>query len=193
MVYEAGFPVALRAPFEALLDVERGERSLALTTGAGPVLGLALVRNLPGTAWTFLRYFVIAAERRGTGLGGVLWRMLTEDLVQRHSTWLLFDVEDPDDRAASAGERAERERRVRFYQRLGASLLDVSGYQPPAHGEPGATVIPLRLMAARLGAAESPQPERPELADMVRAVYSGRYGAGPESPLVAATLRDSGL
>jgi GNAT superfamily N-acetyltransferase len=190
-VYEAGFPAALRAPFRDLVDVQPGEHAVALVQPSDRVLGLALVRDLPGTRWTFLRYFVVAADRRGTGLGTQLWAALTQDLVEQGRTRLTFDVEDPDDADAADAERAERLRRIRFYQRLGATLLPVTGYAPPAHGE-GDVDVPLRLLAAPLGAVVPP-PLGAELADLVRAVYAGRYGLTATSPTVTTTLRRSGL
>jgi GNAT superfamily N-acetyltransferase len=152
-IYEAGFPAAVRAPFGDLLGVRGDERTQVLLDTDGDGLGLVLVRDLGDTGWTFLRYFVVAAERRGQGVGGRLWSALCADLAARGSTRLLFDVEDPDDPTADAHEAEERRRRVVFYRRLGADLVDVASYAPPHHGEPGTLPIPLRLMAAALDAA----------------------------------------
>jgi GNAT superfamily N-acetyltransferase len=152
-IYEAGFPAAVRAPFADLLGGRDDERTQVLLDSAGDASGLVLVRDLSDTGWTFLRYFVVTAERRGQGVGGRLWSVLCADLAARGRTRLLFDVEDPGDPTADPHEAEERRRRVVFYRRRGADLVDVASYAPPHHGEPGTAPMPLRLMAAGLDAA----------------------------------------
>jgi GNAT superfamily N-acetyltransferase len=187
-IYEAGFPPAERAAFEELLDVRGDERMQLLLAGGedGGVLGLALVRDLGDTDWTFLRYFVVAAERRGQGVGGRLWSALCRDLAARGRVRLLLDVEDPDDPAADPHEVLERQRRVRFYQRAGADLIEVDSYAPPHHGQPGTLTMPLRPMGARLDPAGGAHPlelDAGAAAGLIAAVMRFRYGvkapAGP--------------
>jgi GNAT superfamily N-acetyltransferase len=178
-IYEAGFPAAVRAPFSDLLGAHPAERTQLLLDGTGEVIGLTLVRDLGDTRWTFLRYFVVTAERRGSGIGGRLWAALCRDLADRSQELLLFDVEDPADPAATAHETVERHRRVTFYRRLGAELVDFAAYEPPHHGEPGSQALPLRLMAARLDVNGGSSPPRLLGAEAERAVESvlrHRYG-----------------
>jgi GNAT superfamily N-acetyltransferase len=179
--FEAGFPPAVRAPFADLLDTRPDERLQVFLGSSDDVLGLTLVRDLDGLAWTFLRYFVVTDGRRGQGIGSRLWSVLCRDLAGRGCGRLLFDVEDPDEPGAAPDEREERGRRVRFYQRLGADLVAVEGYAPPHHGAPGTTAIPLRLMAAEIDAAgdSTPPPRDADAtAAMVTAVMRHRYGVG---------------
>jgi hypothetical protein len=143
------------------------------------VLGLVLVRDLGDTSWTFLRYFVVAEGRRGQGIGSRLWEALCGDLAGREREVLLFDVEDPDDRAAGPHEAQERSRRVEFYRRLGADLLDVRSYAPPHHGQQGTEPIPLRLMAATIeetGRSVPPGWPAEGIAKAVSTVLRHRYG-----------------
>ena len=180
-IYEAGFPAAVRAPFGDLLGAHPAERTQLLLDPTGAVLGLTLVRDLGDTRWSFLRYFVVTAERRGEGVGGRLWGALCGDLAGRGQELLLFDVEDPADPAATSHEAVERHRRVTFYRRLGAELVDFAAYEPPHHGEPGTERLPLRLMAARLDVNGGSSPPRLLSTDAERAVESvllHRYGVG---------------
>jgi GNAT superfamily N-acetyltransferase len=184
-VYEGGFPAAVRAPFDALTDVQPRERTQVLLGDLGDVLGLVLVRDLGDTRWTFLRYFVVTGDRRGQGIGGTLWTALCVDLAARGASRLLFDVEDPDDAAASADEATERHRRVRFYRRLGAELVDVETYAPPHHGAPGTDAMPLRLMATELddvGGSTPPTLSAAGIDTAVRAVMWHRYGVDAARP-----------
>jgi GNAT superfamily N-acetyltransferase len=178
-IYEAGFPAAVRAPFRDLVDTRPDERMQLLLDEASQVLGVALVRDLGDTQWTFLRYFVVAAQRRGQGIGGRLWSALCRDLAARGRGRLLFDVEDPDDAAADPHEADERRRRVRFYRRLGADLVDPAAYAPPHHGEAGTAAIPLRLLGADLDAKGGSRPldlDGPATEQLVAAVMQLRYG-----------------
>jgi GNAT superfamily N-acetyltransferase len=143
--------------------------------------GLTLARDLGDTGWTFLRYFVVTAERRSEGVGSRLWSELCRSLADRGQELLLFDVEDPADPGATSHEAVERHRRVSFYRRLGAELVDFAAYEPPHHGEPGTQPLPLRLMAARLDVNGGSSPPRLLPADAERAVESVlryRYGVG---------------
>jgi GNAT superfamily N-acetyltransferase len=180
-IYESAFPAAVRAPFADLVAVAPTERTQVLLDHGG-VLGLFLVRDLADTGWSFLRYFVVAAESRGQGAGGRLWRALCRDLAARGQTRLLFDVEDPDEATVEPTETAIRVSRVRFYRRLGADLVDVTDYAPPAHGEPGTDPVPLRLLGAVVDSSGETSPLPPDPAavgDLVDAVMRHRYGIDP--------------
>jgi GNAT superfamily N-acetyltransferase len=192
-IYEAGFPAAERAPFEDLLDVRTDERMQFLLdgdAGADAVLGVVLVRDLGETDWTFLRYFVVAADRRGHGVGGRLWSALCRDLAARGRRRLLFDVEDPDDPAADRHEVDERWRRVRFYRRAGADLVAADSYAPPHHGAPGTPTMPLRPMGAELDAAGRSRPldlDPAGIEDLIGVVMRYRYAVTSPRGLSAAS------
>ena len=177
-VYEEAFPEQLRAPFEDLLV----DRLLVLLDEDGPA-GLALVRDLPGTTWTFLRYYAVG--RRGRGTGTAMWAELTALLGSEGRTRLVWDVEDPDEAGLSASSETEHRRRIAFYERLGARLLAVRDYHPP-HGDGHAPQ--LRLMDLPLGAGDAAS-----LREVVEGVYRLRYGVAADDPAVRRTLMASGL
>ncbi|MCU0296182.1 MAG: GNAT family N-acetyltransferase [Candidatus Nanopelagicales bacterium] len=151
-----------------------------------PPVGLVLVRHLGTTSFSFLRYFVVDAQRRGRGHGSRLWSTLVDELRKAERTMLLLDVEDPDGRPDDSPERRDDLRRIDFYQRHGAEMLAVRQYAPPDHGQDSEEPR-LLLMGAALG-----EPV-PALRDAVTAVYRDRYGLDPDHPVVRATLRASGL
>src|SRR5580692_3003996 len=130
-IYEAGFAPHLRAGFDELLTGRQpGEVAFALT-GDGQPRGFAMLRPLGGTGWIFLRYFVVDETRRGQGLGGILWDLLTARLAAAGFSLLVWDVEDPDEPGTDAGEVLTRSRRITFYLRHGGWLLPVQGYRTP--------------------------------------------------------------
>jgi hypothetical protein len=182
-IFEDGFDESLRSPFGSLF----ADRVLVLLDGDA-VAGLAVVRDLGTTGWTFLRYFVVGL--RGQGIGSRFWSLLRCALAGRSR--LVLDVEDPAEPGIDDTEREIRWRRIRFYERLGTAHLPVDGYQPDHGGDP----CPLRLMLADLGLPQSeptPVPDPGDLRAVVLAVYLHRYGRPGHDPAVLDTLHRSGL
>lgn len=175
-IYEAAFPEHLRAPFRDLAV----DRLLVLLDEDGPA-GLALLRDLGPTPWTFLRYYAVG--RRGRGTGSAMWRELTTLLAREGRTRLVWDVEDPGEPGLGPDAVEEHRRRIAFYQRLGGRLHPVRDYRPP-HDDGHAPR--LLLMDAPLGRA--PEVPEPSLRDLVEAVYQHRYGVAPTDARVRRTL-----
>jgi hypothetical protein len=135
-----------------------------------------------------LRYYGIATERRAAGLGQRFWRLLRLSIEE--AGWpdrVAFEVEDPA-HAASDDARAIAVARIEFWARCGCQVLPVSDYVMPditGHSAPE----PMLLMAS--------DPARDswsaaELADIVLAIYAGRYKFGEENPMVVAALASIG-
>lgn len=177
-IYETSFPDELTAPFDSLLV----DRLLAYLDEDGPA-GLALVRDLGPTPWTFLRYYAVG--RRGRGTGSAMWAHLTQLLAAEGRTRLVWDVEDPEEPGLSPGVVEEHRRRIAFYERLGGRLLPVREYLPP-HDDGHAPR--LLLMDTPLGGGDDAG-----LAELVEAVFRWRYGCTAEHVAVRRTLRASGL
>ncbi|WP_155993052.1 GNAT family N-acetyltransferase [Nocardioides sp. URHA0020] len=177
-IYEGAFPDELQVPFDDLFV----DRMLVLLDEDGPA-GFALVRDLSGTPWTFLRYYAVG--RRGRGTGSAMWRLLTDVLAREGRTRLVWDVEDPDEVGLSPDLVEEHRRRIVFYERLGGRLQPVRDYLPP-HDDGHAPQ--LLLMDAPL--ADVPDPS---LRELVETVYLRRYGVRADHPVVRRTLRASSL
>ncbi|WKN50541.1 GNAT family N-acetyltransferase [Nocardioides sp. Arc9.136] len=177
-IYEASFPDELTAPFEDLLV----DRLLVYVDEDGPA-GLALVRDLGPTTWTFLRYYAVG--RRGRGTGSAMWAHLTALLATEGRTRLVWDVEDPAEPGLAADLVEEHRRRIVFYERLGGRLLPVHDYEPP-HDDGHAPR--LLLMDTPLGVGDDAP-----LRAVVEAVFRWRYGREPGDPVVRRTLNASGL
>lgn len=177
-IYVGAFPDELQAPFPDLF----ADRMLVLLDDAGPA-GLALVRDLAGTTWTFLRYYAVG--RRGQGTGSAMWTELVGLLAAEGRTRLVWDVEDPEEPGLPVEMVHEHRRRIAFYERLGGRLLPVREYHPPHDDghEPR-----LLLMDAPLGSGD-----RATLRELVEGVYWLRYGRDPDHPNVRRTLLASDL
>jgi len=186
-IYHQAFAPHHRVPFAELASTGPADMLVVAVEGDEPV-GFAALRLLGATGWTFLRYYGIAADRRGAGLGKRFWRLLGASVEA--AGWparIVFEVEDPE-YAAGHGLREVAAARIAFWSRCGCQLLPVTDYvMPDFTGY--ASPEPMLLMAYDPATATI---SSGEVADVVLAVYSGRYQLGPEHPVVVAALSSIG-
>jgi GNAT superfamily N-acetyltransferase len=105
--------------------------------------GAALVYFSEQLPFAWLDYFAIRSDLRGKRLGSTLFREIVGLAAKRHPAldWVL--LESDDDREGDAQHQATCARRIAFYRRLGARLLENVPYRfPSAFGPP----MPMRLM-----------------------------------------------
>jgi ribosomal protein S18 acetylase RimI-like enzyme len=93
----------------------------------------------------FLYYLAVAPGTRSKGIGSALYRQIVErTLTNGDCTVLLFEVEDPAEMAKTSAEAKElAERRIAFYQRNGARLLNGIHYELHVGWQPP---VPMRIM-----------------------------------------------
>ena len=148
-------------------------------------LGLSFASVLAEAPALYLQFLAVRRDLRGGGLGRVLWdRAVLARAADTGAPGIVLEVEDPDVAAADA-ERRQALRRIVFYERLGASLLPVTGYRVPRADGPGE--LALRLMWAP---APGGPPGPPALRRLVMALYGEGYGLPAGHPLVVATEGD---
>ncbi len=130
-------------------------------------------------------YLGIAPARRGRGIGSRLYReglaSLEREAAAREEdlAGMAFDVECPD-AAPSSENRRLRERRIAFYERLGARLLaDVDFWEPVEAGKP----------EERFCLGYHPLAYEAESRPLVITLYRLIYGRGEDHQLVRRSLR----
>lgn len=181
-IYQQAFEPHHQVPFAELAATGPADLLLVALDDREPV-GFAALRLLGAAGWTFLRYYAITADRRGTGVGQRFWRQLQPCLeAVGWPARIAFEVEDPE-HVSGAGGREIAAARIAFWTRCGCQLLPVTGYVMPDYA--GAPPEPMLLMASD---PATDAIDSDVTAELVRAIYSGRYQLGPEHPLVAAAL-----
>lgn len=175
-IYDASFPPAERKPFEHIVArFKRGGYYCAVARFAedSTILGFALMLPMPGSSWVLLGYFAVDERYRGLSVGSKLLGFAIEYLRDNNlGQGVILEVEPPE----NDDPADEKNRRIRFYERLGGGIVELSaGFVMPNY-ETGQGGVPLLLMQLPL----EKQPGKAEVAAMVTGIYAVGYAGWEE-------------
>ena len=143
------------------------------------VQGVALVYFSDELRFAWLDYFAVRSDLRCRGLGTRLFLEIMNFARKQNPVpdWLLLEVDD--DYEGDAERQALCVRRVQFYRRLGARLLENVPYKfPSAFAAP----IRMRLMAYQLHPNAGLASE--DLQHGVREIFTSIHGRGNDDQLL---------
>jgi ribosomal protein S18 acetylase RimI-like enzyme len=185
-IFIEAFPGVEREPFDDLVrSINAGSRWLYCASTRDGVIGFSVIRPLPGSQVVLLEYCATERTVRGRGLGTRLLQATVRHLEDNTNTVaIVLEVESDED--GSPDERQLKARRIGFYQRNGARMIEaVTKYQMPNMTGPGS--IPMRLLWLPVrGDVELPQGEG--LKDLVVNIYRNAYHRNADDSLVQAIL-----
>ena len=127
----------------------------------------------------------LAETARNAGLGSRLLQGIAADLALANAAGIIFEVEPPED--GSAEEQALRRRRIGFYQRNGARIVEgAEGYRMPDQSKPGS----LRMILMWLPLDQQAEMiSGQDLRDCIVSIYTEDYDREPDDPLLQSILR----
>ncbi|MGI0483226.1 GNAT family N-acetyltransferase [Geminocystis sp. CENA526] len=120
VIYRSSFPENERLPEKKLAEkITNQEFQLLVSYEESKVSFMAILCPLKETNFSLLGYVAVAENLRGKGIGEDFLKYLGKELKEKDE-FLLLEVENP----ASGDNQATKQRRLNFYQRLGAKILD---------------------------------------------------------------------
>jgi ribosomal protein S18 acetylase RimI-like enzyme len=190
-IYLDSFPPHERGDFALLLESIRADKCRLFTATAGDdLVGFAILMPNITRGVHYLVYLAVSRNARSGGIGGILLERAVELLrAAGNTTGILFEVETDDE--GTADERQLRKRRIAFYQRHNARLIEsVTHFRAPSaiSGE----LLNLKLMWLPMNpTTETPAGAR--LREYIVALYARGYGLPEDDPLVQSVLRENSI
>ena len=185
-IYMEAFPPSEREPFRKVVSaVNEGRRWLYCARASTRVYGFAITVPLPGMGMHLLEYLAIGADMRNRGIGAVLVRDVLQSLRSQGTvSGIVLEVET--DEEGDPVEQGIRHRRIEFYQRIGARVIEgVKNYAIPHRRGSGS--IPMKLLWLPVIPSAS-MPDGPDLEACIASIYQHSYGLEPDNPLVENAL-----
>jgi GNAT superfamily N-acetyltransferase len=203
-LYAASFPPAERVPVEAIKDsILRREQNdqpsditshFLIAVREAKVLGLASYAYYGSTRLGFLFYLAVDPVLRGQGWGAWLLQKINARLSQDASAvagppprGLMWEVERPLD-AETPAEQEIRQRRIHFYQRNGAVLLDQIDFLAPPLA-PGLPSVMYHVMFLPGQGLDEDLSFPPLLKDILDTILRHGYGIERESEYYVKALK----
>jgi ribosomal protein S18 acetylase RimI-like enzyme len=192
-IYEASFPPEERDDTQwQLAKLHDGTKDCYLAVDGDYLAGFAIVSQFTDFPAVYLEYLAVDPAARNAGIGRGILDQLRHDWSNGERPdvkGIIFEVERPED-ARDDPERELRERRIGFYQRAGAALVDgASNYHAPANTDQGTLHYLLMWLPVVPGA---PTPTGARLRTCVTALLAEGYGLGQGNPLVRELVTDLG-
>lgn len=150
-IAEDSFPPEEREPCRVFLkSIEDGRSALYIAHQEEKVVGFTKLTRLGQSPIYLLEYLAVARQFRNSGIGSQIIAFIRKELQGQPDAGMLLEVESP--QSAQGSDRQLRERRIRFYQRLGAArILDYDAYRMPSAIDESSLWMHLMWLPVRVG------------------------------------------
>lgn len=180
-IYKASFPPGERLAEKVLLArLQDGFYQVYLGRRQGRVVLLAFIRLFQESPFWLLDYLAVHPGERNLGTGSAFLRELEPEL-RANNIRLIIEADDP----AYCEDPPLCRRRLEFYRRNGARLMEKVPYLLPA--SPAFEPIPMRLLVF-------PPPERPflpsfQVKTLITRIYTEIHNRSLADPLLQSVLQ----
>ncbi len=180
-LYNSAFPADERTPLEELQRLlDAGSILLHRTTNkTGELLCFSIV--YPMSNFALLSYIASDSTKRSTGIGSKHMKRLLEILKSKYPEFLglVLEIESTRQHGLEAPEKTARQRRLNFYQRLGAKRL-CRTYVWPSYALKGT----YRLAELMWFDFDPSTIDDPHLPGIIKELYMKGYGAQADDPIL---------
>lgn len=147
------------------------------------VVSIAVLFPLEHTEFILLDYIATKKTYRSQGIGNALMREMQQWLIDKEK-FLLIEVERPE-----PGERQEQtERRVSFYQRVGAKIMKGVRYLLPAFD--GSSPVPTEMLLMIFPEYKQKTIPAKAVEEAIAQIYRELYNRDSNDPLLHAIIDD---
>lgn len=186
-LYESAFPQDERMPAEEIRQLlSRGAMMLHKTQNkSGALVCFSLV--FPVTDFLLLSYIATDPAQRSGGYGSKHMRQLIALMKAQFPSHLGFflEIESTREKGLDPEVQKVRNRRLDFYQRLGAKRLCNRNYLWPNLGQPGGPTRQGELLWFEFGTTAIDDTVLPRV---IREIYERAYNLPASDPLIAQVL-----
>jgi GNAT superfamily N-acetyltransferase len=182
VLYTESFPPNERHPLSVIKErIESGSSKLYVGILSGKVACMALIWHFKTVNFILLDYIAVGANYRSLKIGSVFLAFLIKEGIADGKT-MVFEVEHPD-----FGEnREDRLRRISFYLKNGAYIIDDFVYLLPPLDGSHPTEMLLMLYPAQPVDSLTPQ----SLRALVVSLYKELYGRSENDPLLLSFINN---
>lgn len=177
------FPANERFPVELLKEeIDKGVEQLYLGYQENEVVFMALLWPLKDTEFILLGDMATKKSHRGQGIGTAFLNKIRQDLREKNK-FILLEVENPD----RGSEREEKGRRVAFYRRVGAQVMQGVRYVlPPLDGSSISTEMLLMVFPEYRNDTIAAKIVKEAIAQ----IYRELYGRDRDDPVLNDFIHD---
>lgn len=183
-IYAEAFPANERHPAPLIAErVRDGLSKLYVASSDDEITFIALLWPLKTTEFLLLDYMATKATHRGKGIASAFLTELAKKL-SNSGQYLVMEVEDP-----KVGDRQnEKEKRVTFYKRHGAKVLEGVRYLlPPLDG-----TIPTEMILMMFPEHSGKEIGGPLIKSVIFQIYRELYNRQEDDALLGTFVHDIG-
>jgi GNAT superfamily N-acetyltransferase len=168
-IYDVSFPRWERKPFWYISDaMHHRHYNVFVVIREDEIVAFALLIPLPASRAMYIEYLAVTQALRGQGIGSLLFRSIFDFFENTDTSAIIWEVDPPE----QSGDNNDR--RIQFYERLGAHLIDQSKHYGMPNYYKGSGMLSLRMMWKPLR-GDHIQPTKSELITFITDIYETEY------------------
>ncbi|MDO9037349.1 MAG: GNAT family N-acetyltransferase, partial [Lutibacter sp.] len=182
LIYQEAFPPSEQQPLSKISErIAAGKSQLFVGIIDEEVICMALLWDFNNTDFTLLDYMAVSEKHRNNHYGSKLFNFLV-DKVKSNQKFLLLEAEN----YFFGDNREQRKKRINFYLKNGAYLLDNVSYVLPSLDKS----LPLEAQLMIAPKYKSPHLKKSEIENLIKRLYFEIYEKSENDELLVSVLKE---